>query len=125
MQVDRAERARVDEDERRRIVEIDGGAREARQRSGGFRERPIAIHAKVGVQHATIVEMQQLMLAATLDACDPRAGERAQLRRREPALQRGMQQPHAFDRASSRARAEEFQGGFHLGQFGHRTSSVA
>ena len=98
------------------------GAREARQRRGGVGERPIAVHAEVRVQHPTIVEMQQLVLAATLDARDPCAGERAQLRGREPALQRGMQQSHAHDRAPPRACAQELQGGFDLGQFGHRTS---
>jgi len=45
----------------------------------------------VGVQHATIIEMEQLMLATTLDACDSRARKRLQLRRRESALQRGVQ----------------------------------
>jgi hypothetical protein len=45
----------------------------------------------VGVQYATIIEMEQLMFAATLDARDPRARKRLQLRRRESALQCGVQ----------------------------------
>ena len=124
MQIDRAERARIDEDQRSCIVEIDRGTREARKIIGGLHERPIAIHAEVSVQHAPIVEMQQLMFAATFDAYDSRTGERVQLRWSEPALQRRMQQSHAYDRASGGARAEEFQGGFHLGQLGHQTFCV-
>ena len=52
---------------------------------------PVAGHAKVRVQHAPVVEMKQLMLAAALHARDSRAAQRAQPRRRETPLERRMQ----------------------------------
>jgi hypothetical protein len=60
------------------------------------------------------------MFPSTFDADDARAGKGAQLRRREPAPQCGMQQAHLRDRASSHAGAKEFQRGFYLGELGHR-----
>jgi hypothetical protein len=57
----------------------------------------------VRVHDSTVVQMQQLMLAASLDASDARTDERSQLCRLEPAAERGMEHAHAHDGASARA----------------------
>jgi hypothetical protein len=68
----------------------------------------------MSVQDSTVVEVQQLMLAASLDASDPCTDECPKLRRLEPAAQRGMQHAHTHDGASSRARAQYLESGFYF-----------
>jgi hypothetical protein len=57
----------------------------------------------VRVHDSTVVQMQELMLAASLDASDPRTDECSQLRWLEPAAERRMEHAHAHDGASARA----------------------
>ena len=106
MHVDRTEGARVDEDERAAVVEVEHGAREARQLDARLGQHPIAVHAEVRVHDSTVVQMQQLMLATSLDASDARTDERSQLCRLEPAAERRMEHAHAHDGASARAGAQ-------------------
>ena len=54
---------------------LDRSTREAREWIIASGERPVAIHAEVRMQHTTIVEVQQLMLAATFDTRDASARE--------------------------------------------------
>ena len=67
VQVERAERARVVEDDARAVGEVDRRASEPRQVVAGAIDVPVASHAKVRVKHASVVEEEQLMLSATLD----------------------------------------------------------
>jgi hypothetical protein len=66
------------------------------------------------MENPTVIEVQQLVLAAALDASDPRADERPKLGRPETATQCGVQHAHAHDRASTRARAQYLESGFYF-----------
>jgi hypothetical protein len=66
----------------------------------------------MGVENATIIEVEQLMLSTPLDARDTRADERAELRRLEPTLQRRMQHAHSGDGAAACASAQHLERGF-------------
>ena len=70
MQIERAQCARIIEHDPRAIVENDRRARETRKRVIRVIQMPIARHAEMSVQHASIGEHQQLMLAATFDGPD-------------------------------------------------------
>jgi hypothetical protein len=76
------------------------------------------------MKHAAVVEVKQLMLAAALDARDPCADERAELRGLQAAPQRGMQHAHAEDGATARAAAEHLQGSFYFRELGHSSGTV-
>lgn len=75
MKIERAERARIVEHDARLIGEHDRGASEARKRIGGAIQVPVARHAKVGVQHAAVVEMNELVLASPFDGTNARAAQ--------------------------------------------------
>jgi len=70
VEIERAQRARIIEHDARAIIENDRRARETRKRVVRAIEMPIARHAEMSVKHASIVERQQLMLAATFDGPD-------------------------------------------------------
>jgi hypothetical protein len=115
MQVDRAERSRVDEDERASVVEVERSAREARQRRTNLGERPITVHTKVRMEHATIIEVEQLMLATSLHASDARADERTELCGCESATQGRMEQARARDGTANGTCAQHLHRGFDFG----------
>ena len=73
----------------------------------------------------TVVQVQQLMLSATLDASDAPAGECAQLRRLETSAQCGMQHAHAQDRTTSSTCAQYLQRGFYFRELWHRSEYEA
>jgi hypothetical protein len=66
------------------------------------------------MENATVVEVQQLMLAPTLDASDVRAGECAKLLRIETSAQRGVEHAHAHDHAATRTGSQHFESGFYF-----------
>ena len=77
------------------------------------------------MQYPTVIQVQQLMLAATLDTRDSRTDECAQLRRLETSAQRGMQHTHARDRATTRTCAQYLQRGFYFRELWHRSEGEA
>lgn len=73
MKIERAEGARIVQHDARLIGEHDRGASEARQWIGGAIQVPVARHAKVSMQHAAVIEMNELVLASPLDGTNARA----------------------------------------------------
>ena len=73
MKIERAEGARIVQHDACLVGEHDRGAREARQWIGGAIQVPVARHSKVGVQHAAVVEMDELVFASPLDGTYARA----------------------------------------------------
>jgi hypothetical protein len=76
--IDCRERARVLEDHSAAIAEMKDSASESRQWITIAVEDPVPVHPKMNVQDAAIGEMHELMLSATLDAFDSRAGQGSQ-----------------------------------------------
>jgi hypothetical protein len=105
MHVDRSQRARVHEHEGAAIIEVEHRAREPRRGRAGLGEHPVAVHPEVRVENPTVLEVEQLVLAAALDAGDPSTRQCPKLRWRESTTQRGMQDAHAHDRAPTRTGA--------------------
>ena len=114
MHVDRPQGAGVHEDERAAIVEVEHRTSEPRRRRPRLGQHPIAVHPEVGVENATVFEVQQLVLASALDASDAGTDECPKLLRIETATQRRVQHAHAHDRATTRARAQHFESGFYF-----------
>lgn len=73
MKIECAEGARIVQHDARLVGEQDGGASEARQWICGAIQVPVAGHAEVGVQHAAVVEMNELVLASPLDGTNAHA----------------------------------------------------
>ena len=67
------------------------------------------------MENSTVFEVQQLVLAATLDASDSRTNEGPKLLRIETPTQRGMQYAHAHDGAPARTCAQHLESGFYFG----------
>jgi hypothetical protein len=67
------------------------------------------------MQHATVVEMEQLMLAASLHSSDASADERTELRGCESATQGRMEQARARDGTADGACAQQLHRGFDFG----------
>jgi len=67
------------------------------------------------MENAAILQVQQLVLAATLDASDARTDEGAKLLRGETSTQRGVQHAHAHDRTTARSCAQYVESGFYFG----------
>ena len=74
----RRERAHVRERDARAVLELERRAREPRLLVAHLADLPVAVHPKVNRDRAAVVEMQQLVLAAALDAHDATALESAQ-----------------------------------------------
>ena len=64
------QRPRVDEGDHGPVVEGERRPRVGRERIRGRADVPVAVHAKVRVQHAAVVEPDELVLADALDAGD-------------------------------------------------------
>jgi hypothetical protein len=110
--LERAEGARIHEHETRAVVEVEHGAREPRQLGIGAPMFPIAVHAKVHVHDAPVIQMKELVLAPSLNARDARADERTKDRGSHATPEGGMQQASTNDRAPPRAATQHVHGGF-------------
>ena len=121
MHVERAERARIDEDQASTVGEVEHGAREARQRRTDRSTVPIAIHAEMHVNDAAVIEVEELVLSPPLDARDLRTDEGAQhpgetRRRRAGCTSRSLAITRSFARrrSSSTAACTSGSSGMHL-----------
>ena len=125
VQIDGAECARVNEHETCCVLELEGGSSEPRKHVANSVGDPIAIHAEVHVDDASIVEMQELMLASPLDSEDACTSERTKGGRRESPLERRMKEPDAAKRTPLGVPAQRLHRCFNLGQFWHDPSREA
>jgi hypothetical protein len=73
--IERGKRARIDEPDSRAVVELHDSPRKSRWRSRCAVHDPVARHTKVRMKGAPVLEVQELMLAATFDAIDANADE--------------------------------------------------
>lgn len=78
MQIDGAEGAGIIEHGTHAVIELDRRSGEAWQQISGAIDVPVTRHAEVCVQRASIVQADELMLAAALDPNDASPGEGAQ-----------------------------------------------
>jgi hypothetical protein len=86
---------------------------------------PVACHSEVCVQHAPVVEVEELMLAATFDAVNPGADQRPQSRRGNTSSKARMQSTGANDDPPLHRRAKRANRRFDLGKLWHDSSSLA
>ncbi len=114
MDVERAEGARIDEHETRAISELEHGASEARQWCSDVSPLPVPIHAKMDMDDAPVIEMKELVLAASLDANDARARERPKHSRRHTPPERWMNEAESRDHATLRATTQLLDGSLHF-----------
>ena len=119
MQLQRAERAGVVEHDARTVIERQRGAREARKAVVRAVDGPVAGHAKVCVQHPSVIEMDELVLAAAFDGADAGATERAQACRRNAPLQCRVKHLGTDDRVADERGAQAANRTFDLGELGH------
>jgi hypothetical protein len=76
MNIERRQRARIVEHDTRTIGETQCGAREPRKRIRCGADDPITIHAEVNMYDSTVIEMDELMLAAPFDVAHAGAAKR-------------------------------------------------
>jgi cation diffusion facilitator family transporter len=122
MQVERAERARIVEHHARAVVEGERGTREPRQRLIGATHDPIAGHAKVGVEDASVGEVNELVLTAALHVAHSRAMKRTKPRRRHAPRQRRVECLRPLDRAAGERGAQSANGGLDFRKLGHESN---
>jgi hypothetical protein len=82
---------------------------------------PIAGHSEMRVDRTTVVEVQQLMLAASLDSTHAGTDDGTQSRRTDASAKARVKDPHATDRATLGGRTQYANGRFDLGKLGHET----
>ena len=70
----------------------------------------------MNVNHASVVQLEKLMLAAPHHAIDSRSAKGAQSSGRDPLAQRRMQQPDRFDDLSDGHTTESCCGALDLGK---------
>ena len=96
----------------RTIGKLEHGTRKAWKLVGRHSDLPIAVQSKMHVKHASVGEMQQLMLAASLHSLDLRAGQRPHARRGESPAQRRMKKAYSSNGSSLRSAAKHTHRGF-------------
>lgn len=123
MYVERGKCARIDEPDSRAVVELDDRPCKARRRSRCAVHDPVARHAKVRMKGAAVVEVQELMLAATFDTIDTGADERSQARRCDSGAKAAMHHPRTHNRAALGSLSQHANRSFDLGKFRHTPPS--
>jgi len=76
----------------------------------------------MNVKDTAVLEVNELMLAASLDRADSRAGQRAERPAGQASSQRRMQHAGAQQRSPFDRRAEESRGAFDFGKLRHELS---
>jgi hypothetical protein len=114
VQIERAKRAWILEDDARSVGEVDRRSRKSRQRLADDVDVPIARHAKVRVKHTSVFEEEQLMLSSALDVANASVLQRTELRGRYSATKRRMMQGELRDRFSNGCVAQATDGAFNL-----------
>ena len=97
MDVERRQGARVLEHDTHAAREIEDRASEARRRIRALADDPVTIHTEMDVDHAAILEMNELVFPATFDHADARASQRSKRGSGDAPAQRGMQDLHSLD----------------------------
>jgi hypothetical protein len=88
-------------------------------RLAGAADDPVAVHAEVRVQRAPVVEPQQLVLPAPLDALEGRAGDGLRGARGQRTGGARVQRADARQALALRGTLEDLAGAFDLGELGH------
>ena len=120
MNVQRRERARILQHNSRSIREVESRARESRQWIGRRADDPITVHPEVNVKNPPVLEPDQLMLAATFDGSDMPAAQGTKGATPQSTPQRGVEHPRAHERLRLDRSAQQADGSFDFGKFGHR-----
>ena len=119
MDMKRAQRPRIIEDDARSVRQLDRRTRKSRKRVGGGVDMPISGHPKMNVDHSTIVEYDQLMLATALHRTNRRARNGAKAARRIGLAQAAVEQPQVGDGLPDNSLAENTRGVFDFGKLWH------
>ena len=119
MDVKRAQCPRIIEDDARSVSKLNGRTRESRKRVGSCVDVPITSHPKMNVDHPTIVEHDELMLATSLHRTNRRARKGAKAARRIVPAQTAVEHPHVGDGLPDNSLAENARGVFDFGKLWH------
>ena len=119
VQLEGAERARIDKDQAGVIGELENGPGPPRILIRDPSIRPFSVHPEVRMQQAPIGEVHQLVLAAAFNAYDSRALQCASSRRRERALHGRVQRADPGNGATHDVAAQGFQRRFDLWKLWH------
>jgi hypothetical protein len=117
--VERGQRARILQHDALTTGEMKDGAGESRQRLRRSADDPIPVHPEVNMYHASVVEMHQLMFATALDGANARPGKCSKRSAAKTTLERSMQDIDALERLAFDRVAQETNGSFDFGEFGH------
>jgi hypothetical protein len=104
---DRAQCSRIIENDSGPIVEMNRRAGVSGTLRVGTGD-PIARHAKMGVKHSAIFEVDELVLAASAHAGNQRAHDRPTLGRRDTAAQGGMMDVERSDALADDERSKRY-----------------
>jgi hypothetical protein len=115
----RAQRPWIVENDARAVRKLDGGPRKSRKRVGNRVDVPITRHPKVNVNQTAIVERDELMLAASLDCADGCAAKSMKASRRIGFPQAPVQHSHVGDGLANGSSAENARGVFDFGELWH------
>jgi hypothetical protein len=119
MNIERRERTRVLQNDARSACEVEHGTSEARQLIGARANDPVAIQPEMCMDDASVLEMNQLMLAASFHAADASAPQRVQRRTRYPTLQRWVKNLHSLDDCALNRSAKITNGSLDLWKLRH------
>ncbi len=119
MQLERTERAWIVEHHASAVVERERGARETWQWICRAVDVPVAGHAKVRLEDAAVVQVDELMLAAALDVVHASSAQRAQTAGGQASPQSWVEQVGTRDGAAGENRSQPTDCTLDLGQFGH------
>jgi hypothetical protein len=122
MHVERGQRARVIEHDTDLRLKMEDSSRESWHGLGRRTDDPIAVHSKMRVKDAPVIEVNELVLPSTLDGADARTDQGTQRAARQSAAQGGMQRARAPQRSPFDRRAEESRGAFDFGKLRHELS---
>jgi len=98
---------------------VEHGTSEARQLIVARANDPVAIQPEMCMDHAAVLEMNQLMLAASFHAANASALQRVQRRTRYPTLQRWVKNLYALDDCVLNRIAKITNGSLDLGKLRH------
>jgi hypothetical protein len=117
---DRAQCSRIIEHDLRPVIEVN--RRSWVSRGHRFRPgNPITRHAEMRVKHSTVLEIDELVLAATANAGDSDSCNRSPLRGRDASPERGMMDLQRGDATSNDEWPKRNDGALDLGKLRQRS----
>jgi hypothetical protein len=116
---ERCQSTRVRERDSRPVSEVEDGTRVPRRGLARGSHDPVSGHPEVDVHDRSVVERQELVLPAALDAIDSAPAKRVDGRLLDRAPQGGVQESNLGNALSDRGARECTRGGLHLWQLRH------